>query len=52
MDRALRPDKLEINKVSNENTKTLLYWKVFTQNYISEVEKADTEEKKLKILIK
>ena len=50
MDRALRPERLEITKVSDENSRIFLYWERCISNYIKTVTGADTEDKKLMIL--
>ena len=50
MDRALKPNKLEIDKVTDENRKIYLYWEKCFTNYLQTLTSADTEALKLMVL--
>ena len=50
MDRALRPARLEISTVNEESSKRYVYWEKTFQNYISTLEDANNEQKKLMVL--
>ena len=51
MDRALRPSRLEIEKVSEESAKLYTHWEKCFKNYIGTLTDADTEDKKLMVLV-
>ena len=51
MDRALKPARLEIEKVNEVTAKQYLHWKKCFNNYITTLADADTEAKKLMVLV-
>ena len=50
MDRALRPARLEIETVSEDNAKLFMHWRACMANYISTFDEGTTEVKKLMIM--